>query len=191
MKEIILSEEEIREVIARLGKDLTKKFKKSGSVPVFVGVLKGATMFMMDLIRQCDFPLICDFIQVTSYDGTSSTGVIHLKKDISEDIKDKDLVIVEDIVDTGLTLNYLKQYIQIKYKPRSITVVCFIDKKPLRKVDFKCDYVGVTLNEKKFLFGYGFDYHEIGRNVPYVYVPDQKQIEEMDKIVAENHLADK
>lgn len=185
---MVLTKEDIQDICVRLGGELEKKFSKSESIPVFVGVLKGANLFFMDLIRQCHFPMVLDFIQVTSYNGTSSTGVIHLKKDISEDITGKDLVIVEDVVDTGLTLNYIKQYIQIKYNPKSITVVCLIDKKPLRKIDFKVDYVGTVLNENKFLCGYGFDYHELLRNVDYVYVPDKKEIAELDKLIAKNKL---
>jgi len=186
MREIVLSHEEIDDICKRIGTQLEEKFKDANNIPVFVGVLKGATPFFMDLIRQVHIPMILDFIQVTSYDGTSSTGVIHLKKDITENITNKDLVIVEDIVDTGLTLNYVKQYIQIKYKPRSITVVCLIDKKPLRKIDFTVDYAGVVLNENKFLCGYGFDYHELLRNIDYVYVPDKKEISDLDKYLAKN-----
>src|SRR5574344_454047 len=186
MRETVLSKEEIQEICKRIGSQLDEKFKDSKTIPVFVGVLKGANLFFMDLVRQCHFPMVMDFIQVTIYDGTSSTGVIHLKKDVTADITNKDLVIVEDIVDTGLTLNYVKQYIQIKYKPKSISVVCLIDKKPLRKIDFKCDYVGATLKENKFLCGYGFDYHEILRNQDYVFVPDKKEIEEIDKLLIQD-----
>lgn len=127
-----------------------------------------------------------DFLQVTSYDGTSSTGVIHLKKDLTENVTGRDVVFVEDVVDTGLTLNYIKQYIQIKYNPRSISVVCLVDKTPLRKVDFHVDYVGLHLKENKFLCGYGFDYHEIVRNIPYLYVPNKEEIEEMDEVLAKD-----
>jgi len=189
MREIVLNHEEIIDCCKRIGKQLEEKFKNSDSIPVFVGVLKGANLFFMDLIQQTHCQMILDFIQVTSYNGTSSTGVINLKKDFSENITNRDLVIVEDVVDTGLTLSYIKQYIQIKYKPRSITVVCLIDKKPLRKVDFNVDYVGVVLNENKFLCGYGFDYHELLRNVDYVYVPDKKEIEELDKLLNKDKKA--
>lgn len=181
MREIILTQEEIEETCKRLGEELTERFKNNETIPVFVCVLKGAIFFFTDLLKHCDFPLSLGFLQVTSYNGTSSTGVIHLKKDLCENVANRDIVIVEDVVDTGLTLNYVKQYIQIKYQPKSISVVCLIDKKPLRKVDFHCDYVGLHMNENKFLCGYGFDYHEIVRNVPYIYVPDKAEIEEMDE----------
>ncbi len=186
MREIILTAEEIDETCKRLGKELTKKYKNSESIPVFVCILKGAVLFFTDLIKYCDFPMAIDFLQVTSYDGTSSTGVIHLKKDLTENVTGRDVVFVEDVVDTGLTLNYIKQYIQIKYNPKSISVVCLVDKTPLRKVDFHVDYVGLHLKENKFLCGYGFDYHEIVRNIPYLYVPNKEEIEEMDEVLAKD-----
>lgn len=186
MREIILTAEEINETCKRLGKELTEKYKNSESIPVFVCILKGAVFFFTDLIKYCDFPMALDFLQVTSYDGTSSTGVIHLKKDLTEDVTGRDVVFVEDVVDTGLTLNYVKQYIQIKHNPKSISVVCLVDKTALRKVDFHVDYVGLRLKENKFLCGYGFDYHEIVRNIPYLYVPDKEEIEEMDEVLAKD-----
>ena len=183
MKEIILKREEIESICKRIAKELETKFKNSDSIPVFIGVLKGACPFFMDLIKNYTLPMKTDFIQVSSYDGASSTGIIHLKQDISLDITDKDVVIVEDIIDTGLTLSYLKQYIQIKYNPRSITIVTLIDKKPLRKVDLQCDYVGVYLNENKFLVGYGFDYKELIRNFDYIFVPTKEELDYYDRLL--------
>ena len=184
--EIVLSREEIDEIITKVADELNAMYENKNTIPVLIGVLKGALPFMMDLIKKLKFDLVIDFIQVTSYSGTSSTGVIHLKKDITTDIKSRDVIIVEDIIDTGLTLNYLKQYIQLNYSPRDIKIVCFVDKKPLRKVDLKADVVGITMNQAKFLVGYGFDYNEIGRNIGYVFVPSKKQLEEWDKKLKEN-----
>ena len=179
--EIVFTREDINSIVQRVADKLNEEFSNSTSIPVFIGVLKGALPFMMDLIKKCTFDLKTDFIQVTSYSGTSSTGVIHLKKDISEDIRGKDVVIVEDIIDTGLTLNYLKQYIQLNYNPRSIKIVCLVDKKPLRKVNLQPDISGAIINQNKFLVGYGFDYNELGRNIDYVFVLIKKQIIEWDK----------
>lgn len=184
--EIVLTKEQIDEVITRIADELNNKFKNQTHIPVFISVLKGAEPFFNDLIKKCNFEMKMDFIQVSSYSGTSSTGVIHLKKDITENIKGKDVYIVEDIIDTGLTLNYLKQYIQLNYQPKSITIVCLIDKKPLRKVDLKADIVGVTLNQNKFLCGYGFDYNELARHYDYLFVPSKKQLEAWDKLLEED-----
>lgn len=181
--EVIFSKEQIEEIVSEVANKLNKRFENQTTIPVFISVLKGAEPFFNDLIKKCKFEMKVDFIQVSSYSGTSSTGVIHLKKDISENIKRKDVYIVEDIIDTGLTLNYLKQYIQLNYQPRSITIVCLIDKKPLRKVDLTADVVGVSLTQNKFLVGYGFDYNELGRNYDYIFVPSKKQLETWDKLL--------
>lgn len=184
--EVVLTKQEIDEVVTRVADELNKRFENQTEIPVFISVLKGAEPFFNDLMKKCKFEMKMDFIQVSSYSGTSSTGVIHLKKDINENIKNKDVYIVEDIIDTGLTLNYLKQYIQLNYQPRSITIVCMIDKKPLRKVDLTADIVGLTLNQNKFLCGYGFDYNELGRNYDYLFVPSKKQLETWDKLLAQD-----
>lgn len=186
MKEIVLNEQEIQDAVKRVAEKLKEKFKDSKSIPVFIGVLKGAIPFMMDLLKYYDLPLVEDFIQVSSYDGTSSTGVIHLKKDITENVKNKDIVIIEDIVDTGTTLSYLKQYFKIKYQPKSITIVSFLDKKPLRKVDLEVDIAGVALTKNQFLVGYGLDYNEIKRNTPYIFIPDEEEIDSWNKLLKEN-----
>lgn len=181
--EIVLTKEEIQEAIQTIADKLNRKFKNQNSIPVFLGVLKGAMPFFQDLVKKCKFDMKVDYIQVSSYSGTSTTGVIHLVKDVSEDLKGREVFIVEDIIDTGLTLNYLKQYLKVKYNPKSITLVSLIDKKPLRKVDLKVDYVGVSMIENKFLCGYGLDYKEIARNTDYIFVPTKKQLNEWDKLL--------
>lgn len=182
MKEIILSTEDIQAICKEIAGKLEEKFKNNETAPIFIGVLNGATPFFMDLLKYYHGVCKIDFMQASSYSGTNSTGVIHLSKDISEDIKNKDVVLIEDVVDTGLTINYLKQYIQIKYQPRSISVVCLVDKKALRRVDFNVDYYGYTLRDNKFLIGYGLDYKGLARNYNYIFVPDVEEIEYWDKM---------
>ena len=180
-REIVFTREELDEGISRIADKLNEIYKDAEEAPIFIGVLKGAIPFMMDLVKKCNFDMKMDFIQVSSFSGTASTGVIHLKKDITENIKNKDIVIVEDIIDTGLTLNYLKQYIQLNYQPRSIKIVCLVDKIPLRKVDLVADIVGFTILQNKFLVGYGFDYNEYARSIDYVFVPSTEELEAWDK----------
>ncbi len=183
MKEIVLSEKQIDEITTTLADKFNKIYQNKDTVPIFICVLKGAAPFMHDLIKKFKFPLIIDYMQVSSYSGTESTGVIHLKKDLTENVEGKEVIIVEDIIDTGTTLKYLKNYINITYKPKDIKICCLVDKKPLRKVDLDPDFVGITLNEAKFLVGYGFDYDELERNIPFVFVPDENDIKNWNKIL--------
>ncbi len=181
--EIVLTKEEIQEAVQSIADKLNAKYKKQTSIPIFIGVLKGAMPFFQDLVKKCKFDMKLDYIQVSSYSGTSTTGVIHLLKDVSEDINGKEVFIVEDIIDTGLTLSYLKQYLKVKFNPKSITLISLIDKKPLRKVDLDVDYAGVSMVENKFLCGYGLDYKEMARNTDYIFVPTKKQLAQWDKLL--------
>ena len=180
--EILYTRKDLDKMISHCANELNAIFKSKNSQPILIGVLNGAAPFMMDLIKKCKFNHKIDFIQVSSYDGNTSSGVVHLKKDISEDIKDKDVVIVEDIIDTGVTLNFLKKYILHNYKPKSVRVVCLIDKKPLRKVDFTPDIVGTTMEEAKFIVGYGFDYDGFARNINYIFIPTKAQIDKRNRL---------
>ena len=182
MREIVLSQKEIQEITKGLGEKLTERFKSASSAPVFVGVMKGALNFMMDLIKNVDVPMMTDYIQISSYEGTESTGIIHLKRDLTLDIKGKSVVIVEDIVDTGYSLHYLKEYLLEKYQPKEVIICCFIDKKCARKIDVDVYYVGYTIDKPAFVMGYGLDYNEFARNIDYVYIPPKEEIELYDKL---------
>ena len=187
MKEILFNEKQIDEIITKLASKINKDYEKCEDIPVLICVLKGAAPFMHDLIKKLNFPMKLDYIQLSSYNGTSSTGVIHLKKDVSENITNKRVIIVEDIIDTGTTLNYLKDYLNIKYKPKEIKLCCLIDKVPARKVKLDADYVGYYLSESKFLVGYGFDYNELFREVPYIFVPDNEDLNKWDELLKKNN----
>jgi len=177
MEEILFTKEQINEICVRLGKQLDERFKDNKEAPVFVCVLKGAANFFINLISNTHFEMITDYIQVSSYKGNESTGIINMKKDFEQDLTGKDVVIVEDIIDTGLTLSYVKKYLQETKHPKSITFVCLIDKKPLRKTDLVADYVGVEMSENKFVCGFGLDYNEYFRNVDCIFIPDKKELE--------------
>ena len=183
MRKILYTTEQINEIVKRLGKQFTEKFKDEELPPVFIGVLKGAMPFMMDLVREIDCPLIMDFIQVKSYIGTESTGVITLKKDISEDIKNRSVVIVEDIADSGYTLVWLKNYLLKTYKPKALYTCALLDKKCKRKVDINVDFKGSEIGDM-FIAGYGLDYKDLLRNDKEIFVMSEEDVKEMEEIAS-------
>ena len=120
MRQIILSQKEITEITRKFGQMFTDMFKDDPLPPIFIGVMKGAVPFMIDLVREIDCPVLLDFMQVSSYLGTESTGIISLKKDVSLDIRNRNVVIVEDIIDSGYTMNWLKNYLEKTYCPKKL-----------------------------------------------------------------------
>ncbi len=161
----IATEEELKSIVARLGRQITADYK--GKNPLFVGVLRGCFIFMADLVRACDIPCTIDFMVVSSYGaGTKSTGAVKIIKDLTEDIQGRDVIIVEDILDSGNTLNYLKNYMMAR-KPASIRIVTLLDKPERRTAPIKADYAGFTIPDA-FVVGYGLDYDEKYRNLPYI-----------------------
>ena len=158
---VLVSHEEIVEISKNIGAQLTQKF--AGTEPIVVCVLKGACPFHSELIKHIDLMLEVDYIQASSYSGTESTGTLTLKKDLEHDISGRDVIVVEDIVDTGLTLSNLKTELALR-KPKSLTFVTLLDKPSRRKTDFKSDFVGKTI-ENLFVIGFGLDLDEKYRNL--------------------------
>ncbi len=166
ISEILITEEEIKNKIIELGKKISKDYK--GKNLILVGILRGAVIFMADLARKISIPMVFDFIAISSYGAeTKSSGVVRILKDLDVNIKGKDVLIVEDIVDTGLTLDYLLRMLKSR-KPASIKVCTFLTKTARRKVNIKVDYSGFDI-PNKFVVGYGLDYAGKFRNVPYVF----------------------
>lgn len=184
MKELVMSHEEILEACARIGGALTERLKAEEKPPVFICVMKGAMNFMIDLIENVDMPIFVDYIQISSYEGSKSTGKINLKRDISTNLEGRTAVIVEDVIDTGLSMKYLVEHLQTNFHPKQIIVTTLLDKAVARKVPVAIDYAGKILNENKFVVGYGLDYKELHRNDPYIYVPTPEEVTEMDEAVA-------
>ena len=185
--EIILSSEEIRDICKDIAGKLDARFAADCvEAPIFIGVLKGSLNFMMDLIREVKTEIKTDYIQVSSYSGTSSTGAVILKKDLSLDITGKTICIIEDVIDTGLTMQYLTGYLKEKYNPKEVIIISLFDKIYLRKTDLHVDYTGKVLTENKFLVGYGLDYNELSRNIPYVYVATPADVQHWDELLKEN-----
>ena len=161
---VLFSAEEIQERIQELAKKLDEEYK--GKEIVAICVLKGAAFFTVDLVKKMKTPIIFETMQVSSYEGLESTGNVILKKDIELDIENRDVLIVEDIIDTGRTLKFLYDYLETK-KPKSLKIVTLLDKEERRMVDIKPDYCGYVI-PNKFVVGYGFDIDEKYRNIPYI-----------------------
>lgn len=163
--EILIPEDELRARIAELGKEVAKDY--AGKTPIFVGVLKGAITFFADMARATPIPCEYDFMAVSSYGAaTVSSGKINLIKDLSVDIKGRHVVILEDILDTGNTLRFVVDHL-LKKDPASLKICTLLDKPSRRLAPIKADYIGFTI-PNKFVVGYGLDYDEIYRNLPYI-----------------------
>lgn len=165
IKEILVEEDQIRKKVAELGARITEDYR--GKDLILVGILKGAVIFMSDLVRNIKIPIGMDFMAVSSYGrSATSTGEVRIIKDLDGSVENKDVIIVEDIIDTGYTLAYLTDNIR-KRGAKSVKVCTLLDKPERRKVDVPVDYLGFEIPDE-FVIGYGLDYAEIGRNLPYV-----------------------
>ena len=164
IQEVLISEEEIERHVAEIGRQISRDYADKN--PIFVGVLKGCFIFMADLMRHVDVKCSMDFMAVSSYKGTTSTGAVSIDKDLSQPIEGRHVIIVEDILDSGVTLNYLKQYLQVR-KPASITIATLMDKPSRRKADIYADYSCFEVPDA-FVVGYGLDYNQRYRNLPYI-----------------------
>ena len=165
IKEVLYTEEEIAKVTKDLGAVLTEEYKDK--YPLVIGILKGAVMFMTDLSRAMDCDLELDFMDVSSYGaGMESSGDVKIIKDLDTSVEGRDVLIVEDIIDTGRTLSYLIEIFRYR-KAKSIKIVTLLDKKERRAVDLQADWVGIEV-PNEFVVGYGLDYIEKHRNLPYI-----------------------
>jgi len=162
---VLVGEEELKQRVQELGDALYEKFE--GRNPLFLGVLKGSFIFMADLVRACQLQSDIEFIAVSSYaNATESSGRVHINYDLQKDITGRDLIIVEDILDSGNTLAFLKQYFEVK-GAASITIVTLLDKPSRREKAVNADLVGFTVPDE-FVVGYGLDFAQRYRNVPYI-----------------------
>jgi len=164
IESVLISAEEIERHVSEIGKQISKDFE--GKRPIFVGVLKGCFIFMADLMRHVSIDCTMDFMAVSSYKGTTSTGAVKINKDLNEDIAGRHVILVEDILDSGVTLNYLKNYLEVR-KPASISIATLMDKPSRRKAPVYADYSCFEVPDA-FVVGYGLDYNENYRNLPYI-----------------------
>ena len=162
---VMFSQEEIEAKVIELAKQIEKDYK--GQDLLLVGILKGASVFVADLMRKIDLNVNIDFMSVSSYgSGTVSSGTVKILKDLDVDIKDKNVLIVEDIIDSGITLRNLYDTLMTR-EPRSLKLCTLLNKPARKKVDVDVDYIGFVI-EDKFIVGYGIDYDEKYRNLPYI-----------------------
>lgn len=167
MLKTLITKEELESTVARLGREITRDYQ--GKTPMMVAVLKGAFIFMADLVRQVDIPCTLDFMCVSSYGkGMSTSGQVKIIKDLDTTIEGKDVIIVEDILDSGVTLSYLMDLLRAR-KPASIRLCTLFDKPARHKVDIHIDYKGMEV-PNEFIVGYGLDYAEVYRNYPEIAV---------------------
>ena len=165
IRNIMITAEELHKRIAELGAQITNDYQ--GKNILVLGILKGAVLFMSDLIREIKIPLSYDFMAVSSYGAsTRSSGVVRILKDVERSVEDVHIIVVEDIVDTGLTLKYLKDNL-LGRNPLSVKVVALLDKPTRRQIEVTPDYCGFSIPDE-FVVGYGMDYDEQYRNLPYV-----------------------
>ena len=171
MSEILITSERIAEAAKALGKQITEDY--AGKDITVIGALKGSAMFMVDLIRNIELPLTIDFMSVSSYgSGVKTSGVVKIIKDLDSSIEGKNVLIVEDILDSGMTLSYLRKILGER-NPASIRIATLLDKPERRLVDIRPDYTCFTIPDA-FVVGYGLDYNEQYRNLPYVGILDPK-----------------
>lgn len=165
--EVMISEQEIAKRIAELGQQITENYRDSGSEMVLVGLLRGSFMFMADLCRRIEVSHEVDFMTASSYgSGMSTTRDVKILKDLDEDIRGKDVLIVEDIIDSGNTLSKVWEILRLR-EPKSLAICTLLDKPERREVEVPVEYVGFTIPDK-FVVGYGIDYAQRYRHLPYV-----------------------
>jgi hypoxanthine phosphoribosyltransferase len=167
VKEVLLEEADIQKKVKELGDRISQDYQ--GRELLVIGILKGALIFMADLVRNISLPVTIDFMAVSSYGtSTASSGVVRILRDLDQDIYGKDVLIVEDIVDTGLTLNYLVANLRAR-QPRTLKVCALLDKPSRRRVEVDAEYIGFSIPDL-FVIGYGLDYAEQYRHLPYIAV---------------------
>ena len=160
----LLNVEQVQDRVKELAAKISEDYE--GRQILAVGILKGAFMFFSDLVKHIQVPMEIDFLLVSSYHKTESTEEMNIHADMREDIRDRHVLLIEDIVDTGLTLNFLKTLL-LERNPASLKICAFLDKKPRRKVDINIDYTGFEVPDE-YLVGYGLDYENKYRNLPHI-----------------------
>ena len=169
---LLISKEDIKKRVKELADKISEDYKDKS--PIFVGILNGCYVFMADLLREVNIDTEVDFVKIRSYEADSSTGTIKFRKDISADINNRHIIIVEDIIDSGFTINFLVNRLK-NSGPKSVAVASILFKKEVAKIDFEVDYVGFEI-PPEFVVGYGLDYDEKYRNLKDIMVLESKDL---------------
>lgn len=182
----LMDRDDIESITTTIARKLDEKFDGLPTCPTVIGILNGAAPFMCDIVRKMKTMVAIDFMSVSSYENTHSTGKLKMHLDAVSDIRGKDVVLVDDVVDTGLTSHFLIKYLKEERKVKSVTTVFLVDKPANRKYDVPVDYSGFTYEGDKFLIGYGLDYHNLLRNVFGVFLMAKEDIKNLDRIYEED-----
>jgi hypoxanthine phosphoribosyltransferase len=167
LKKVLLSEEDIENIVVRLGQEITECYKDSEKELIVIGLLRGSFIFMADLVREIKCPMVTDFLTVSSYgDSTVSSGDVKVVMDLDESITDRDILMVEDIIDTGNTFSKVVKMLEGR-KPASLRICTLLNKPSRRKVELEIDFCGIDIPDE-FVCGYGLDFAQKYRNVPYI-----------------------
>jgi hypoxanthine phosphoribosyltransferase len=177
LEEILLDEDAIQAELQRLGREISKDY--AAHTPHLIGVLKGSVVFLADLLRVLTLPVTVDFISISPYGSPTSSGVVRIRKDLDDPIEERDVIVVEGIIDTGLTLSYLLRNFRTR-NPASLKVCAFINKRAQRIIDLHVDYVGREIPDK-FVVGYGLDYAQRYRNLPVIGVPKTSVLDRLSR----------
>ena len=167
--EVLFSKEDIEKIVERLGEQITKDYQNKNLM--VIGVLKGSVVFMADLMRKINLKCKIDFMAISSYGNGTTSGKLRVLKDLQEDIAGYDVLIIEDILDSGKTLSHLSEMLKLR-GPKSLKICAFFDKPERREANITADYVGAQIPDK-FIVGYGLDYNQLGRNLKDIYVVEE------------------
>ena len=166
MKELLFDEKTIKDRVKELGQEITNHYQNDDAELVVVGILRGSTLFFADLIRAINLPILIDFMAISSYGNSSESGIVKIVKDLEADVSGKNILIVEDIIDTGFTLNKVREILRLR-EPRSVAICTLLDKPSRREVDVPVEWVGFAIPDE-FVVGYGIDYAQRYRNLDYI-----------------------
>jgi hypoxanthine phosphoribosyltransferase len=166
IERVLITEEEIEKRCVELAEEIEKYYNEKKEIPMVIGLLKGSVPFMAELIKRFTFGCVIDFMSVSSYEGTTSTGDVRIDKDTDISVKGRSVLVVEDIVDTGRTLKAVRELLYYR-GATDVKIVSLLNKPDRRVVDIEADYVGFTI-PNEFVVGYGLDYNQVYRNLPYI-----------------------